>query len=269
MRWINVIGLLVLLIVFPCAGIAGTNFDEDAAIARAAEEWEMDGVVARGVLQDDSLYHPFVHRWPEPEKESVRGETWYVRFQALDDDMDSYIVGLNEDGELRFLDCLPGDEARRKLEIIRFVNLSDRYQEQYGMMDSWTDAVMMDFAAEISKGRPDGRNTWRFQHAVFLPAPPAAISRDNARRLAAEAIGFPMETAVTCTCLWDEGKTIFKVAFSHGSGWEYLVELDCITGEILKKIPFEKGRSSWVDCYVPQSVVDRVPPLEALDLSNG
>ena len=269
MKGRSAVWLLVLLLLFPIAGIAENDFGTAEVLARAAEEWEMDGAVARGVLQDETLYHPFVHRWPNPERESVRGETWYVRFQALDAGRDSYIVGLDEDGELRFLDCLPGDEARKALETVCFIDTSDRYQAQYGMMDSWNPAIMMSFATEISKGRPDTRNAWRFQHAVFLPVPPDAISPDEARRLAAESIGFPAETAIPCTCLWDEGRTIFKVAFSHGSGWEYMVELDCMTGEILKKIPFEPGKSGWTDCYVPQSVVERIPPMEAFDLSNG
>lgn len=269
MKGKNAVWLFVLLLIFPIACIAESDFGEAEAIARAAEEWERDGVAAQGVLQNESLYQTFVHCWPEPEAESVRGETWYIHFRALNANMDSYIVGLNEDGELRFLDCTPGEEARRSLEIVRFGDLLDRYQEKYGMMDSWNHAVMMSFAAEVSKGRPDSRNAWRFQHAVFLPVPTDAISRDEARLLAAEAIGFPIETAITCTCLWDEGRMIFKVAFSHGSGWEYMVEMDCVTGEILKTIPFRHWQSGWTDCYVPQSVVDRIPPIESFDLSNG
>lgn len=233
-------------------------------------EMEADGDAALGAkLRANAGYRTMVHRWPEPEKESVRGETWYVRFDALDRENEaSYIVGLNEDGELRWLDMEPAGKDRAALGKVSFPDVYDRYTSLYGPVDQWNQAVFISFATEMRKGSPDTRNAWRFQHASFVPVPEDAISREEAKRIASEAAGMPVEAAAMCVYLEDGGRVICKVSFSAGHGWKHMVELDCFTGEALKSIPFENGMHSWSDCCVPDSVTQAVPPSEDL-LTNG
>lgn len=266
--------LLTFLLLAPLFSVSAEtppalSFEEivDLAIAELTAD-EVWGKTPS--LQNGNAYRTFIHRWQNPENESVNGETWYVRFEAADRVNDnSYIIALNEDGELRYLDLLPSEVSRQSLGTISFIDMLDRYRERFGAMDTWNSAAFMSFAAELSKGKPDGRNTWRFQHAVFIPVPENAISKADAQAIAAESIHFPKETAVTCTCLWDGDKPIYKIAFSHGHGWEYMVDLDCITGEILYQIPFDASIHSWVDCYIPSSLLEHIPPQEVFLPANG
>ncbi|MBR6569533.1 MAG: hypothetical protein IKK75_03680 [Clostridia bacterium] len=249
---------------------ASPSFEE--IVHRAIDELTMDGPFPQAhLLTDSSVYHTFITCWPDPATESVNGETWYVRFEALDRAInDSYIVALNEDGELRYLDVLPSDASRQKLGTVSFIDVFDRYRDRFGQLDTWNEAAFMSFATELSKGQADGRNAWRFQHAVFIPVPENAISKAEAKAIAAQSINLPTDTAATCICLWDTDKAIYKISFSYGYGWgDYMVELDCLTGEVLQQIPFDDSIHGWADCFIPQSLIQQLPPPEAFLPSNG
>lgn len=119
MRFKTAILILCLLLLFACAASAenAPAFTLEEITERAVLEMEADGDAALGAkLRANDGYRTMVHRWPEPEKESVRGETWYVRFDALDKENEaSWLVGLNEDGELRWLDMEPAGKDRAAL----------------------------------------------------------------------------------------------------------------------------------------------------------
>jgi len=257
--------VLLLVNLFPASAHENSLLSAHEAVARAMDELQVDGAFAQSdILQDSSYYRTSVVCWQNPQEESVRGEAWYVRFDALDkENHASYIVGLNEDGELRYLDTEPSEIVRQKLGFVSFIEVLDRYQEQYGMIDTWDQAAFMSFATEMRKGRADGRNAWRFQQAGFIPVPENALNKVQVCALAAEAIDYPAAAAAACVCLLDGDQAIYKVSFSQGNGWEYMVELDCMTGEILNAIPFDNVNNKWADCYVPQSIVERLPPQEA------
>ena len=233
-------------------------------------ELEVDGPFGDGDrIRTGDGFRTIIHRWPDPEDESVFGEMWYVRFDALDKVNDrSYIIGLNEDGELRWMNVEPAQKECAGLQPVPFAELRDWYIDKHGPMTDWNQAVFMSFATESRKGKPETRHAWRFQQASFVPVPEDAISRGEAYALAAEAIDFPVEAAAMCVCLEDGDRAIYKVSFSYGHGWEYMVELDCRTGEVLKTIPFESGTHGWSDCCVPDSITQAVPPAEDF-LTNG
>jgi len=257
--------LILLLAASACAlaeGVPALTREEIAE--RALLEMEADGDIAlRAKLRSGDGHRMLIHRWPAPEEESVRGETWYVRFDALDRENEaSYIVGLNEDGELRWLDMEPAGKDRAGLGNVSFPDVYDRYTGLYGPVDQWNQAVFISFATEMRKGSPDTRNAWRFQQASFVPVPEDAISREEACRLAAESAGYPAEEAAMCVCLENGERLIYKVSLTAGHGWEHMVELDCRTGEVLLSIPYQPGTHSWSDCCVPDSVTQAVPPAE-------
>ena len=272
MRFKTAILILCLLLLFACAASAenAPAFTLEEITERAVLEMEADGDAALGAkLRANDGYRTMVHRWPDPEDESVFGEMWYVRFDALDKVNDrSYIIGLNEDGELRWMNVEPAQKECAGLQPVPFAELRDWYIDKHGPMTDWNQAAFMSFATESRKGKPETRHAWRFQQASFVPVPEDAISRGEAYALAAEAIDFPVEAAAMCVCLEDGDRAIYKVSFSYGHGWEYMVELDCRTGEVLKTIPFESGTHGWSDCCVPDSVTQAVPPAEDF-LTNG
>lgn len=262
--------LLLFAAVIPAAQ-GETSLTADQILDRAIAELEMDDSCASSdQLLDSRYYRTIVHHWPDPAQESVRGESWYVRFDAIDKATDSsYVVALHDDGELAFLDVAPSEEWQKRLGMVSFLDLLDRYQEQYGMMPHWNQAQRMAFSMEMSKGMPDTRNAWRFQHAVFIPVPEGAISREEACCLAAQAADLPVEAAFLCTCHLDGERAIYKVAHNLGEGWLAMVELDCMTGEILLVTPYDRAVHGWTDCYIPQSLMEQVPPAESFLPPNG
>lgn len=265
------LAFLLLFSVSVSAAQGEASLSAEQIIARAIEELEMDGEFsASDRLLDSQYYRTIVHHWPDPAQESVRGESWYVRFDAIDKAADSsYVVALHEDGELAFLDVAPSGEWQKSLGMGSFIDLLDRFQEQYGLIPHWNQAQLMSFSTEMSKGIPDTRNAWRFQHAVFIPVPEGAISKEEACALAAQAVDLPVEAAFLCTCHLDGDRAIYKVAHNLGDGWLSMVELDCMTGEILLVTPFDRDVHSWTDCYIPQSLIEQVPPAESFLPPNG
>lgn len=263
--------ILLLFSVMTPAAYAETPLSADQIVDLAITELKMDDYFAASdKLLDSRYYRTIVHHWPNPALESVRGESWYVRFDAIDKANDSsYVVALHEDGELAFLDVAPSEEWQKSLGTVGFLELLDRYQEVCGMMPHWNQAQLMSFAVEVSKGMPDTRNAWRFQHAVFIPVPQGAISKEEAGRLAAQAADLPVEAAIICVCQLDGDRVIYKVSLGLGSGWLSMVELDCMTGEILLVTPFDHDMHGWTDCYIPQSLMEQVPPAESFLPSNG
>ena len=266
--------LLVFLLLFAAvipAAQGEISLTAEQIIDLAIEELEMDdSCAASDKLLDSRYYRTIVHHWPDPAQESVRGESWYVRFDAIEKTTDSsYVVALHEDGELAFLDVAPSEEWQKSLGMGSFIDLLDRFQEQYGLIPHWNQAQLMSFSTEVSKGMADTRNAWRFQHAVFIPVPEGAISKEEARSLAAEAADVPVEAAFLCTCHLDGDRAIYKVAHNLGDGWLSMVELDCMTGEILLVTPYDRAVHSWTDCYIPQSLIEQVPPAESFLPPNG
>lgn len=262
--------LLLFSVLMPTAQ-AEASLSAEQIVDLAIIELEMDDYCAASdKLLDSRYYRTIVHHWPDPALESIRGESWYVRFDAIDKVTDSsYVVALHEDGELAFLDVAPSGEWQKSLGTVSFIELLDHYQEPYGMIPHWNQAQLMSFSTEMCKGMPDTRNAWRFQHAVFIPVPEGAISREEACNLAAQAADLPVEAAFVCTCHLDGDRAIYKVSHNLGEGWLSMVELDCMTGEILLVTPFDRDVHSWTDCYIPQSLMEQVPPAESFLPPNG
>lgn len=267
----KMICLLLALLLTAAASAEGLVLTKEEIIARAYEEVNRDGEVPESArLLDQQSYRIVITRWPDPAAESVRGESWYVRFDAVNKTVESsYVVGLHDDGDLAFLDVAPCEDWRSQLGEASFAGVMDRFQETYGMMDSWNQAVWMAFSTELCKGRADGRNTWRFQNTVYIPVPENGLTKEEARAAAAKAAGQPVENAAICVCFLDGDRAVYKVTFGSGTGWERMVELDALTGEVLRIDPFDHAAHKWTDCYVPHSVTERLPAAETFLPPNG
>lgn len=259
-----IVWLLFAAFIFSLGGaLADSTYSDIEEHAKQILEKEFFAILP------ETEYRTIVHRWPAPEEESVLGETWYVRFDALDKESKrSHIVGLDAEGDLCWMNIEPARKENLSASSETFKAYLDFCIERYGSMDEWDQAEWMAFATEVRKIRPESRNVWRIQRASYVPVPEDAISREKASQIAADAIGFPADAAVTCVCLEDGERIIYKIAFSYGRGWEHMVEMDCRTGEVLKTIPFESSVHSWADCYVPDSVTQAVPPENEL-MTNG
>lgn len=263
--------LLLVLVLTAVTSAEGQGLTREEIIARAYEEVNRDGAVPESArLLDQQCYRIVITRWPDPAAESVRGESWYVRFDAVNKTVESsYVVGLHDDGELAFLDVAPCGDWRSQLGEASFAGVMDLFQEKYGMMDSWNQAAWMAFSTELCKGRADGRNAWRFQNTVFIPVPENGLTKEEAQAAAAKAVGQPVENAAVCVCFLDGDRPVYKVSFNRGNGWEWMVELDALTGETLRITPFDHAVHKWTDCYVPQSVTEQLPPPETFLPANG
>lgn len=252
---------LILCTMFPAT--AELAFSQDDIIAAALTELTVDGSLSGDVLTDPICYRTMIVYHANPDEESIRGESWYIRFDAVDRiNHDSYIVALNEDASLRYLDVALCDTAMAQCPTIDFAGLLDQYRDAYGPCDSWPSYVWIAFSADMSKGKPNGRNAWRIQHAVFLPEPEQSIGQHEAKRLAVLACGDEKLTAWNCVCLLDGDKAIYRLGVSEGEGWQYMVEIDCITGDTISVTPYDPSVNSWLDCYIPQSVVNAIPAAD-------
>lgn len=263
--------LFLLCTMLPC--MAETTFTRDDVIAAALTELTVDGELTADVLTDATRYRTITLYNDNPEERSIRGETWYVRFDAIDkENDDSYIVALNEDLTLRYLDIALCDTALAQCPSIDFAGILDQYRDRYGSCDSWPADAWMAFTVDMCKGRPNGRNAWRIQHATFIPEPERAIGYDEARRLAVLACGDEKLTAYACTCLQDGDRMIYRLGVSEGMGWLFMVENDCLTGETISVTPFDSLVNNWLDCYIPQSLVNVIPAAEMfvnIDIQNS
>ncbi|MBO5500708.1 MAG: hypothetical protein J6A48_01655, partial [Clostridia bacterium] len=99
-RFFLLMFLLLFAAVIPAAQ-GETTLTADQIIDLAIAELERDdSCAASDKLLDSRYYRTIVHHWPDPAQESVRGESWYVRFDAIEKATDSsYVVALHEDGE--------------------------------------------------------------------------------------------------------------------------------------------------------------------------
>lgn len=139
-----ILAFLIIWTMIP--GMAETASVTDNVIAAALTELTVDGELTAELLTDPTRYRPIVLHNGRPEERSIRGETWYVRFDALDkQNDDSYIAALNEDLSLRYLDIALCDAALAHCPTIDFAGLLDRYRDQYGPCDSWPAHVWMAF----------------------------------------------------------------------------------------------------------------------------
>lgn len=190
-------------------------------------------------------------------------EIEYVPFSARDR---SYYIGIDENGEIS-VSGGGGIDGATASQVI------DHYTSVYGVFDGWTPETWIAFSEDIRGRAPGGNRGWAFQNVTYILPPENGISQERAGEIALQAVNLEYTTVRNAVCCMDGNTAIWKVETNTlrpediGSGKYtaiWLLEIDCLTGEIRDQREFVVGPNSKpLTRWMPLSVYENLPPMPA------
>ena len=142
---------------------------------------------------------------------------------------------------------------------------------RYGSIREWPVSAWAEYGRLIAPLPVLNAGDWLWQHAGYRTPPENAISEQDAKGIAEEAVGLNGDISSQVICCMDSGAPVYKVTlFVYLDGSEisaeydaiWCVEMDCMTGEVLEKREYRYADSDPMMMYVPFSVLDSAPLFE-------
>ena len=109
-----------------------------------------------------------------------------------------------------------------------------RFRSLYGPdVLAWSQAQLQSFQrmASLSSSLAYDVGVACMQDTRYPQVPEGAISREEAAKAGAEALGLGEDTAVGAVLIADAPNAVWKVCYRTSDGWRY-AEVDCMTGEV-------------------------------------
>ncbi len=237
---------------YNAARIPGENdLTYDAAYNLAKEHLLAEYGIAGEILDDRGQYklwrgyHAYLG-----EEGSIQPPTWYFWFEPKDVALTEYELKLDRDGAVFYCQVTLGLQppAENTPEYMTYY-IRDRFEGCYGPMDDWPQDVWVMFGQQM-KGAADAEGTLWAQ-VEYIPVPEGGLTREEAYAAAMTALDGPADERRegSAVCMMDEGQPIWKVQVWQGPIGARLMEIDCMTGEVLRFCPQPEAT---VGRYVPQ-----------------
>lgn len=198
----------------------------------------------------------------------IRPAQWCMRFTPASANFNAYSLTMNSAGEVLTFDVKAIPAGNESGDAI-----IDHYISVYGGLREWTYDIWASLGERL-KGCArdiDTERSWAFYQADYILPPEEGIPYEEARRTAMEAVGNEYTTTRSAVCCQGGGRPIWKIETltqypeNIGSGRYsaiWLVEIDCITGEVLDKQEFVAGSGTDpLITFVPQQLWMNMPPM--------
>lgn len=177
----------------------------------------------------------------------IRPAQWCMRFTPVSASFNTYSLTMSSAGEILTFDAQAAPESNESGD-----DVIDHYISVYGGLREWTYDIWASLGERL-KGCShdiDTERSWAFYQADYMLPPEEGIPYDEAQRIAIEAVGNEYTSTRSAVCCQGGGRPIWKIETltqypeDIGSGRYsaiWLVEIDCITGEVLDKQEFVVG----------------------------
>lgn len=205
--------------------------------------------------------------WDEATDQFPREKAqWTVWYYHRGTDNADYTVAFNRHGQD------PECTRARYLEAIDTTDVSaamNDLADREGSTNQWGIETWAELGELIRDLTPTGRNAWLYRHAGYCLPPEGAISVERAYEIARQTTGASGWVGENIICCTDHDRPIYKIRqsiFYDGvqKGGQYdivwCLELDCLTGEVLRQREYAYGPDSdFMMMYVPFSLLDEAP----------
>ena len=198
----------------------------------------------------------------------IRPAQWCLRFTPASANVNAYSLTMSSAGEVLTFDAKAVPAGNESGDAV-----IDHYISVYGGLREWTYDVWASLGERL-KGCAhdiDTERSWTFYQADYILPPEESISYEEARRIAIEAVGNEYTTTRSAVCCQGGGRPIWKIETltqypeDIGSGRYsaiWLVEIDCITGEVQDKQEFVVGSGTDpLITFVPHQLWMNMPPM--------
>lgn len=192
--------------------------------------------------------------------------SWFFQFHPTDVMRNEYVLTMKSDGEITSFEVQEAPDGNSTaIDVIR------QYSSVYGGYFQWSPEVWAAVGKDI-KGMDPGTHTgWVFQNANYILPPENGVSFEQAAEIALRAVNLEYTTVSGAVCCQVGDTPIWKVE-THtkrpediGSGKYtavWLVEIDCMTGEVLEQREFIVGSDmDPLTCCVPWAIIENLPPI--------
>ena len=177
----------------------------------------------------------------------IRPVQWCMEFTPFSTSYNAYSLTMSSAGEVLtfYATAAPGSNESGDAVI-------DHYISVYGGLREWTYDIWASLGERL-KGCAhdiDTERSWAFYQADYILPPEKGIPYEEAQKIAIEAVGNEYTTTRSAVCCQGGGRPIWKIETltqypeDIGSGRYsaiWLVEIDCMTGEVLDKQEFVVG----------------------------
>lgn len=172
---------------------------------------------------------------------------WCMEFTPFSTSYNAYSLTMSSAGEVLTFDATAAPVSNESGDAV-----IGHYISVYGGLREWTYDIWASLGERL-KGCShdiDTERSWAFYQADYILPPEEGIQYEEAQEIAIEAVGNEYTSTRSAVCCKGGGRPIWKIETltqypeDIGSGRYsaiWLVEIDCMTGEVLDKQEFVVG----------------------------
>lgn len=228
----------------------------EEAYARAVQLLQAEGWVDDPAWLDDRTLFSLTRTF-EISEEFGNEPMWYFYFEPQQIDLPTLSVLMTYQGEMESIGRMPG--LSEQLENgIPAISVIDVFTDVYGSSPSWTPEVYIAYVDALRKSDLSRGSTavQAYLSTEYILPPEGALTGEEAIAIAKKYIGGEDIRTASTVCFQLDGRPIWKVVLSYdGLRPSDMVEMDCLTGEILDVYQAETPGHS-VQYYVPRRVYE-------------
>lgn len=202
------------------------------------------------------------------EESEISAPSWFFWFQPVDTKHNEYMLAMESNGEITSLEVYNAlSDKSSDTEVL------SRYHAAYGGFWEWSPEIWVAFGADMRGLPPSSSTTWALQNTQYILPPADGLSLEQAKDVALSAVDLDYTSVFSAVCCMNGEMPIWKVE-THtneprdiGSGKHtavWIVEINCITGEVCEKREFIVGSDmDPLTRWIPWSVYENLPPMPA------
>lgn len=189
------------------------------------------------------------------EDGTIDAPVWNFRFEPREINLPMLSVSMDHTGEMTGIGRMPGLDERLAAGEIASYEVQDMFTTVYGSVPGWPPEAFVKYADALRRVGISNSYT----KANYILPPEGALTSEQAIDIAVKLIGGEEIRVGGAYCFEVDGRAVWKVTIASDSNRiSDMVEMDCMTGEILTVYETDPDGSA-VQFYIPKSVWEATP----------